>query len=187
MELQPPTEELRPSGSTDHTAKHYGDNIVRFAVKDSDGQELTFELDMVFLDVKRFMLTPGKLRRHDLRTVLEEGRPHLEVIDTGVAVPLIERGDLTFMRARFIGDETGNPALPPFVAPAEDGDVVIKPSGPAIRYMLPHVDDPGGQAQDVKPMGKPHPPTPNGREQHELTHAPFKPWCDICVAAISKE
>ena len=30
-------------------------------------------------------------------------------------------------------------------------------------------------------------PTPEEREKHELTHAPFKPWCDICVAARSKE
>ena len=61
----------------------------------------------------------------------------------------------------------------------EDGDAPPPPE--------PHPEQrrPRGE-QRVRPMPRPVTPTPLERENHELTHLPFAPWCRFCVLARSQ-
>ena len=37
------------------------------------------------------------------------------------------------------------------------------------------------EARDPKTLPEPYLPTVRERAQHNLTHAPYRSWCDICV------
>ena len=42
-------------------------------------------------------------------------------------------------------------------------------------------------AQRPKALKQPSEPTLTERLEHELTHLPFRPWCDVCVRSKSRQ
>ena len=51
------------------------------------------------------------------------------------------------------------------------------------------IDAPGeeGEAKTAKPVHKPCEPTREEVEAYNLTHLPFRSWCDICVRGRGQE
>ena len=42
-------------------------------------------------------------------------------------------------------------------------------------------------AQKARGLKQPGEPTLTERLEHELTHLPFKPWCEVCLRAKSRQ
>ena len=74
------------------------------------------------------------------------------------------------------------------VAPGDDGIILRDMPAKLITRFEPRdmdVEGSGIDESDVQPAGVavPGQPTAREREQHELSHLPFQPWCDLCVRA----
>jgi hypothetical protein len=60
-------------------------------------------------------------------------------------------------------------------------EIVICPVTPAL------VELPEGEGQAPKAVTSPAQPTQKEKEEHELTHWPFRSWCQACVAGRGKD
>jgi hypothetical protein len=46
---------------------------------------------------------------------------------------------------------------------------------------------PCGEGEKMRAVRAPHRPTPREVEDHELTHCPYRAWCDHCVRGQAKD
>ncbi len=64
--------------------------------------------------------------------------------------------------------------------PIEEGEAENADEG---KYMC----EPCGEAEGLKAVRAPKMPTPKEVEDHELTHCPYRSWCEHCVRGQAKD
>ena len=63
-------------------------------------------------------------------------------------------------------------------------DEVVR--GDATEFEAKPIDD-GERADNVRAVRTPGQPTQAEREEHNLTHCPYRSWCRVCVEAMGRE
>ena len=150
---------------------HYGRRVVHGWMEDTNQKWIPVSVKFHVFNVKKPLLATSKLVEVGFTTVLGKSS-RLE--RGGRSVKIDEHNQVPFVRF-WIADRPHENMVAPISAEVEEvGDeIFFEPGEP--------------EAQRPKAVPIPKAPSKQEREEHEVTHLPYRAWCEFCTRSRARE
>jgi hypothetical protein len=194
--MLPVSTNMRPMVSaTNEPIIVYGRKIVHYTLDNGEEMSITWNVT----NVNCLIVAARALSRGGATLVLAPERDMLHTASGG-CVDLVKDGDVPWLKLRrqrpgvravrepMAVEEADPPetrAVPFDNAPAVPAAVAVMPAPAAHQGPAPL--DASEEARAPRGVKVPEGPTPAEKDQHYLTHIPFRAWCSYCTRAAAPE
>ncbi|CAK0841766.1 unnamed protein product [Prorocentrum cordatum] len=206
--MLPPRRDLRPMVSaTSEPIKNYGTKNITYVLDNGEEMAITWNVT----NVNCLILSASALRRGGATVVIAPEREMLHTASGG-CVDLVMQSDVPWLRLRRqargiraarvpTAIEVGEPASAAEPATAEEvqpapavgpaaADAAPVEARAAPREALRRIPAPLDASEEARPhrsVKVPIGPSDHEKEEHYLTHIPFRSWCSYCTRAAAPD